>query len=146
MEITSETTLVIKEAVEYTKEAAKFAKETGITPVVKAGAKEIFSYLGGFLKGKDKKPLDTIEENPTDEKAATNLEFVLESAIENEEIEITALKAEIEKFKALLAEHQPTAHSNVQTRIINSKNVISNSTFGNIGGSFRVGDNITKGK
>jgi hypothetical protein len=46
----------------------------------------------------------------------------------------------------LLAEHQPTTNSNVQSRISNSKNVINNSNFGNIGGSFRVGDNITKGK
>ena len=145
--MTPETTLVIKEAIEYTKEAAKFAKETGITPVVKAASKEIFSYLGGLFKRKSQKTaIEAVEENPTDEKAATKLEMTLEAAVADEEIEISALKAEIEKFKALLEEHQPTAHSNVQTRIVNSKNVVSNSTFGNIGGSFRVGDTITKGK
>ncbi|WP_375561956.1 hypothetical protein ACE193_05250 [Bernardetia sp. OM2101] len=145
--MTPEETNLIKEAVEYVKEAGKFAKETGIVPVVKAGSKEIFSYLGGLLTRKSQKDaVKAIEENPTDEKAATKLEMTLESAVADEELEITALKAEIEKFKALLAEHQPTANSNVQTRISNSKNVINNSNFGNIGGSFRVGDNITKGK
>lgn len=143
--MTPEETNLIKETVEYAKEAANFAKETGIVPVVKAGAKEVVSYLGGLLTRKSQKEaVKAIEENPTDEKAAAKLELVLENAIEDEEIEITALKTEIGKFKALLAEHQPTAHSNVQTRIINSKNVISNSNFGNIGGDFRVGDNNGK--
>ncbi|AFM03390.1 hypothetical protein Fleli_0936 [Bernardetia litoralis DSM 6794] len=143
--MTPEETNLIKETVEYTKEAAKFAKETGITPVVKAASKEVFSYLGGLLTRKSQKDaVKAIEENPTDEKAAAKLEVVLESAIEDEEIEISALKAEIEKFKTLLAEHQPTANSNVQARISDSKNVISNSNIGNIGGSFRVGDNNGK--
>lgn len=104
-------------------------------------------YFGGLLTRKSQKEaVKAVEENPTDEKAAAKLEVVLESAIEDEEIEIAALKAEIEKFKALLAEHQPTTNSNIQSRISNSKNVISNTTIGNIGGNFRVGDTITKGK
>lgn len=145
MEITPETTQMIKEAVEYTKEAAKFAKETGIVPVVKAGAKEVFSYLGGLLTRKSQKEaVKAIEENPTDEKAAAKLEVVLENAIEDEEIEISALKAEIEKFKALLAEHQPTTNSNVQAKISDSKNLIIGSTIGNVAGNFIVGDNNGK--
>lgn len=136
---------LIKETVEYAKEAGKFAKEVGVVPVVKAGAKGLFSYLGGLLTRKSQKEaIEAVEENPTDEKTATKLEVVLESAIADEELEISALKAELEKFKALLAEHQPTTNSNVQSRISNSKNVIVGSTFGNIGGSFRVGDNNGK--
>jgi hypothetical protein len=40
----------------------------------------------------------------------------------------------------------PTPNNNEQNGILKSKDIISNSTIGNIGGSSRVGDNITKGK